>query len=220
MNNKTSSIINKAKPNALIGGSAVLCVSTLTALISTNTFADVKSLTSSELTETYIQDSTIIVTPKKKKETVKKKKLGSITISPAEPEKSEEEELLEFEQAVYETDTQTTGAILNTEEQLRELAFSTTGPQIEALRPKVPDVDTPYTQRPDLGFLDLTENFTYAPVGNDLGISRNEDQLTFSIGNLPGVNTINMPQGINEGPVLLVPRQGGGFDLTIDIPKN
>ncbi|UZE97834.1 hypothetical protein [Alkalimarinus alittae] len=220
MKNKTTSIITKAKNNAFVGGSAVLCVSTLTALLSAGASADVKSLTSSELTETYIKDSTIIVTPKKKKQEAKKKTLGSITISPAEPEKSEEEELLEFEQAVYETEVQTTGAILNTEEQLRELAFSTTGPQIEALRPKVPDVDIPYTQRPDLDFIDLTQNFSYAPVGNDLGISRNEDQLTFSIGNLPGVNTINLPQGINEGPVLLVPRQGGGFDLTIDIPKN
>ena len=220
MKNKTTSIISKAKPNAFSRGSAVLGVSALTALLSTGVSADVKSLTSSELTETYIKDSTIIVTPKKKKKETRKKKLGSITISPAEPEKTEEEELLEFEQAVYESDAQTLGAILNSEEQLRELAFSTTGPEIEALRPKVPDIEIPYTQRPDFDFIDINENFTYAPIGNDLGISRNEDQLTFSFGNLPGVNTINMPQGINEGPVQLVPRQGGGFDLTIDIPKN
>ena len=46
----------------------------------------------------------IVEVKRENQETVKKKKLGSITISPAEPEKSEEEELLEFEQAVYETD--------------------------------------------------------------------------------------------------------------------
>lgn len=220
MKNKTTSIVTKARANAFVGGSAVLGVSALAALLSSGVSADVKSLTSSELTETYIKDSTIIVTPKKKKKEAQKKKLGSITISPAEPEKTEEEELLEFEQAVYESDAQTIGAILNTEEQLRELAFSTTGPQIEALRPKVPDIEIPYTTPPEFEFIDITENFTYAPIGNDLGLSRNEDQLTFSFGNLPGVDTINMPQGINEGPVLLVPRQGGGFDLTIDIPKN
>ena len=220
MKNNTLANINKAKPNAFIGGSAVLGVTALTALLSTNVVADVKSLTSSELTETYIKDSTIIVTPKRKKKTTEQKKLGSITISPAEPEKTEEEELLEFEQAVYESDAQTIGAILNTEEQLRQLAFSTTGPQIEALRPKVPNVEIPYNPPAEFDFIDITDNFTYAPIGSDLGISRNDDQLTFSIGNLPGINTINMPQAINEGPVQLIPRQGGGFDLTIDIPKN
>ncbi|WP_250658380.1 hypothetical protein [Alkalimarinus coralli] len=217
---KTSSIATQARPRAFATGSAVLSITALAALLSVNVSADVKSLTSSELTETYIKDSTIIVTPKKKKKEAQKKSLGSITISPGEPEKTEEEELLEFEQAVYENDAQTIGAILNTEEQLRELAFSTSGPQIEALRPKVPDIEIPYNTPPEFEFIDITQNFTYAPVGNDLGLSRNEDQLTFSIGNLPGVNTINIPQGINEGPVLLVPRQGGGFDLTIDIPQN
>ncbi len=220
MKNKTTSIITKARPNAFVGGRAVLGVSTLAALLSSGVSADVKSLTSSELTETYIKDSTIIVTPKRKKKDPQKKKLGSITISPAEPEKTEEEERLEFAQILEETDAQTEGAILNVEEQLRELAFSTTGPQIEALRPKVPDVEFPYGTAPEFDFIDINENFTYAPIGNDLGLSRTDNQLTFSFGNLPGVNTINMPQGINEGPVLLVPRQGGGFDLTIDIPQN
>lgn len=220
MKNKTTSTITQATPSAFVGGSAVLGASVLAALLSSSVSADVKSLTSSELTETYIKDSTIIVTPKKKKEEVQKKKLGSITISPAEPVKTEEEEHLEFAQSVEETDAQTQGAILNVEEQLRDLAFATTGPQIEALRPKVPDVDVPYGTAPEIDFIDINNNFVYAPVGNDLGLSRTEDQLTFSFGNLPGVNTINMPQGINEGPVLLVPRQGGGFDLTIDIPKN
>ncbi len=220
MDKQTSATVIAIKPHLHNRSCTIFGVAALATALSANVSADVKSLTSSELTETYIKDSTIIVTPKKRKIETEKKKLGSITISPAEPEKSEEEELLEFEQAVNEMDAQTEGAILNAEERIRELAFSTTGPDAEALRPKVPDIEIPLNRPPEFDFVDITQNFNYAPIGNDLGLSRNEDQLTFSFGNLPGVDTINIPQGINEGPVTLVPRQGGGFDLTIDIPKN
>ncbi len=191
----------------------------LTVALSAPVSADVKSLTSSELTETYIKDSTIIVTPKKRKSEAKKKALGSITISPGEASVSETEELLEFESAALEVDLQNEGAIYNAEEQLRELAFTSSGPAAEALRVKIPTIEyLPVTaELPPFAQLDT---FTYNPIGNDLGLSRSNDQLTFSFGNLPGVNNIQMPQGISEGPIQLVPRQGGGFDLTIDIPKN
>jgi len=197
----------------------ILGVTAITAALSANVSADVKSLTSSELTETYIKDSTIIVTPKKRKTQAQKKALGSITISPGEAAVSETEELLEFESAALEVDLQNEGAIYNAEEQLRELAFTTSGPAAEALRLKIPNIEYQIV-RPDIPDFAQLDTFTYNPIGNDLGLSRSNDQLTFSFGNLPGVNNIQMPQGINEGPIQLVPRQGGGFDLTIDIPKN
>jgi len=198
----------------------ILGVTALTAALSANVSADVKSLTSSELTETYIKDSTIIVTPKKRKTQTQKKALGSITISPGEAAVSETEELLEFESAALEVDLQNEGAIYNAEEQLRELAFTSTGPAAEALRLKIPTIEYVAVTPPNLPPFAELDTFTYNPIGNDLGLSRSNDQLTFSFGNLPGVNNIQMPQGINEGPVQLVPRAGGGFDLTIDIPKN
>ena len=198
----------------------ILGFTALTVALSANVSADVKSLTSSELTETYIKDSTIIVTPKKRKTQSKKKALGSITISPGEAAVSETEELLEFEAASLAVDLQNEGAIYSAEEQLRELAFTSTAPATEALRLKIPNIEyqviRPGTDNP----LANLDTFNYNPIGNDLGLSRSNDQLTFSFGNLPGVNNIQMPQGISEGPVQLVPRQGGGFDLTIDIPKN
>ena len=192
----------------------------LTLALSAPASADVKSLTSSELTETYIKDSTIIVTPKKRTNQDKKKALGSITISPGEAAVSETEELLEFESAALEVDLQNEGAIYNAEEQLRDLAFTSSGPAAEALRLKIPTVEYQVVRPAELPPFAQLDTFTYNPIGNDLGLSRSEDQLTFSFGNLPGVNNIQMPQGINEGPVQLVPRTGGGFDLTIDIPKN
>ena len=61
----------------------LLCASTglLTPIASQ---AEVKSLSSSELTETYIKDSTIIVTPKKNKAKPSKKTYSSLTIAPVE----------------------------------------------------------------------------------------------------------------------------------------
>ena len=51
-------------------------------------------------------------------------------------------------------------------------------------------------------------------------MSRNGEKVTFSIGNIPGNEKINLPNGINEGPIELIPREGGGFDLTIAIPQD
>jgi hypothetical protein len=43
--------------------------------------------------------------------------------------------------------------------------------------------------------------------------------VNFTIGNnLPGVDQIDVPEAINEGPVQLQPRAGGGFDLSIAVP--
>ena len=51
---------------------------------SATALAEVKSLSSSELTDTYIKDSTIIITPKKKKKDTEQKTYSSLTIAPVE----------------------------------------------------------------------------------------------------------------------------------------
>lgn len=184
--------------------------------------ADVKSLTSDELTETYIRDTTIIVTPKSKPEEEKKKRERvTLTISPGEEAVEEHEEQAEFGRITDATGSSIEGAIANAEDKVRESSLRTQTLQTEALAAQVPNIAFLPNQNFPAGLQIPEGDFSYNFVGNELGLSRTEDQLTFSIGNLPGINTIKVPYAIDEGgPATLIPRPGGGFDLTIDIPKN
>jgi len=181
--------------------------------------AEVKSLTSSELTETYIKDSTIIVTPKTNKQKTTKKTYSSLTIAPVENNDLDIEELRRAQ--THNTGTEVSFAL--SDESLREASIeSTLSPDLAINIPTYQEVTTlPVAELLDDPRYTVPEgNFDFSYVGNDLGLSRTDNQLTFSIGNLPGVQPINIPEGINEGPLQIVPRADGGFDLTINIPQD
>tara|TARA_R110001592_G_scaffold137324_1_gene355222 strand:+ start:7426 stop:8058 length:633 start_codon:yes stop_codon:yes gene_type:complete len=183
--------------------------------------AEVSSLSSSELTETYIKDSTIIVTPKKQSDT-QQKTYSSLTIAPIENSDQDISELHNSQNHVTGTET----SVLLNDEILRNASVdSIFAPELvvniptyqERITPPIAEIlDDPRYAVPE-------GNFDYTYVGgtnsNNLGISRQDDQFTFSIGNLPGINDIHLPEAINEGPLQITPRDGGGFDLTINIPE-
>ncbi len=192
--------------------------------------AGVKSLSSDEMTETYIKDSTIIVTPAKRQanDDERQKKLATLTISPGEAEKSEAEEQVEFEQIRSDASNQVSNAItfadIEAEQQnlIRQQQISL-APAADAslYLPERPLPDIPgFKEFIESGVLEADYNFTPLLGGTGLELERSGNQLIMGFGNLKGVDTIQMPQAINEGPVQLAPRPGGGFDLIIDIPQN
>ena len=182
--------------------------------------AEVTSLSSSELTETYIKDSTIIVTPKKQAET-QQKTYSSLTIAPIE---NTDQDISELENTQNHVSSTRTSTLLNDEILRNASVDSVFAPELvvnipsyqELITPPVAEIlDDPRYAAPEGDF-----DFTYigGANSNELGISREGDKFTFSIGNLPQINTINLPEAINEGPLQIDPRPGGGFDLTINIP--
>ena len=182
--------------------------------------AEVTSLSSSELTETYIKDSTIIVTPKKQAET-QQKTYSSLTIAPIE---NTDQDISELENTQNHVSSTRTSTLLNDEILRNASVDSVFAPELvvnipsyqELITPPVAEIlDDPRYAVPEGDF-----DFTYigGANSNELGISREGDKFTFSIGNLPQINTINLPEAINEGPLQIDPRPGGGFDLTINIP--
>ncbi len=182
-------------------------------------FAEVKSLSSSELTETYIQDSTIIVTPKIQTQETTQKTYSSLTIAPVENDDQDIGELKNSQEHLKGTKT----AFALSDELLRNSSVES------ALNPLEQVSIQSYQESITVPVADLLDDeryrvpegeFKFDYRGDDLGLARNGDQLTISIGNLPEINQINLPMGIDEGPVQLVPRAGGGFDLTFDIPQN
>lgn len=183
-------------------------------------FAEVTSLSSSELTETYIKDSTIIVTPKKQAET-QQKTYSSLTIAPIE---NTDQDISELQNSQNHLSGTTTSTLLNDEILRNASVDSVFVPELvvniptyeELITPPMAEIlDDPRYTVPEGDF-----DFTYVggTNSNELGISRQGNEFTFSIGNLPQIDTINLPHAIDEGPLRIDPRPGGGFDLTINIP--
>ena|SRR5690606_3416890 len=176
--------------------------------------ADVQSLTSSELTETYIQDSTIIVTPAQRQVEKRPSQVITYTIAPSEPSKTEAEEQAELQQQ-------------------RDIRISSTDMAVESARQAAEEFATierhqvaiaPLTERqvniPELpGFRVPEGPFNEQMIGQqELGLASDGQSLTFSIGNIPGVDPIFTEQ-IRSDLVNLTPRPDGGFDLNIQIPQ-
>lgn len=158
--------------------------------------AGVQTLSSDEMVETYVKDSAVIVVPKdrQKSEADRRQILRSLTISPGEPVLTEAEE--EF---------------------LRRALLL---PQEELARAQPPREFTPnippivFGQQAEIPDEPFTQNF----LNDQLSVGFDGQNLNFSIGNPPGIDDIQVPHGINEGPVTLTPRPGGGFDLSIAVP--
>jgi len=183
------------------------------------TQAEVKSLTSSELTETFIKDSTIIVTPKAQPSQTKKKTYSSLTIAPIENNDIDIDQLQRSQDHL-------SGSVTSVEladEFLRNASVDSalTPAQAVDIETYQESITVPVAELlDDPRYLVPEDDFDLSYIGKDLGLSRQNDQLTFSIGNIPGIDQINLPQGLNEGPLQIVPRAGGGFDLTINIPQD
>lgn len=184
-------------------------------------WAGVETLTSDEMVDTYIEDSAIIVVPRaqRKSEEERQRILRSLTISPGEPaiEESEEEAYANIlRKTRYEDQNE---ALQDAEDEfirralLQPIEEAGRAQPVANLTPNIPPVI--YGQQMEIP----DEPFTQSFLNDQLGIGFDGQSVNFSIGNPPGIDQIQIPQGINEGPVQLTPRPGGGFDLSIDVPN-
>jgi len=182
--------------------------------------AGVQALTSDEMVETYVKDSAVIVVPKERRKTDadRQRIIRSLTISPGEPVLTEaEEEAYRDALERFEREGKK-GALESAEEEFLRRALLL--PQEELARAQPPAEFTPtippiifgqQAQIPD-------EPFNQTFLNDQLGVGFDGQNLNFTIGNPPGIDTIQVPHGINEGPITLTPRPGGGFDLSIAVP--
>lgn len=199
---------------------AAAIAATLAAATSLPAIAGVQAMTSDEMVETYVKDSAIIVVPRegRKSEADRQRVIRALTISPGEPVTTEAEDEAYREALQRFTEEGKSDALANAEEEFLRRALLL--PQEELARAQPPAEFTPniaplifgqQMQIPD-------EPFTQSFLNDQLGIGFDGQNLNFSIGTPPGIDQINIPQGINEGPIRLTPRPGGGFDLSIAVP--
>jgi len=190
--------------------------------------AGVKSLTSEQMVDTYMKDSAIIVVPKQRQQTAEEKAererqkatARTLVISPGEPVTTEAEEEAQRRNLQEEREEQLEFARLLTEEERQRASLLRPEAQIAALQPEpefsplVPPVI--FGQQ-----LEIPEGaFNQTFFNNQLGLNFDGQTVEFQIGTPPGIDRINVPQSINEGPVRLTPRPGGGFNLAIDVPQD
>ncbi|MCK7548555.1 hypothetical protein ACFQGA_11140 [Marinobacter koreensis] len=182
--------------------------------------AGVETMTSDEMVDTYVKDSAVIVVPreKRKSEADRKKIIRSLTISPGEPVVTEAEEEAYREALQRYMEEGKTDALDNAQEEfLRRALLLPTGEIAQAqppadFTPNIPPlIFGQQAQIPE-------EPFTQTFLNDQLGIGFDGQNVNFSIGNPPGIDQIRIPQAINEGPISLTPRPGGGFDLSIAVP--
>ena len=196
-----------------------LLAAAITATTLTPAWAGVQTMTSDEMVETYVEDSAVIVVPRQqqKSETDREKIIRALTISPGEPVLSEAEEEAYREALQRYLDEGKKDALSDAEEEFLRRALLL--PVDELARAQPPADFTPRTlpiifgQQPEIP----DEPFTQTFLNDQLGIGFDGQNLNFSIGNPPGIDQIQIPEAINEGPITLTPRPGGGFDLSIRV---
>lgn len=197
----------------------IIVLGTLSAL-PLSALAEVKSLTSSELTETFIKDSTIIVTPKQQKAT-RQQTMTSLTISPYDLSETEIEDVKHNDRHLKNATT----AVSLSDELLRDsavkdaVALATNPLEI----PGYDEINAP------LPIAEILEDSRFAVpegdqwarmyAGNQLGIGLNGDKFTFSIGAPEGVGNISIPEAVHGDGIDIVPRAGGGVDVTVTVPR-
>ncbi|MBD3656157.1 MULTISPECIES: hypothetical protein [Marinobacter] len=187
----------------------------------TPALAGVQSLSQEEMVDTYIKDSAVIIVPreKRKSEADRRRIIRALTISPGEPVISEAEEEADRDALQRYLEESNEDALAAAEEEFIRKALLLPTDQLSQV---VPPVDfTPLI--PPIIFGQQAEvpeePFTQTFLNDQLGLAFDGQNLTFSIGNPPGIDQIRLPQGINEGPIQLTPRPGGGFDLSIAVPE-
>ncbi|MEC9387051.1 MAG: hypothetical protein VX393_11875 [Pseudomonadota bacterium] len=197
-----------------------LLAAAITATTFTPAWAGVQTMTSDEMVETYVEDSAVIIVPRQqqKSEADREKIIRALTISPGEPVLSEAEEETYREALQRYLDEGKKDALSDAEEEFLRRALLL--PVDELARAQPPADFTPRTlpiifgQQPEIP----DEPFTQTFLNDQLGIGFDGQNLNFSIGNPPGIDQIQIPEAINEGPITLTPRPGGGFDLSIQVP--
>ncbi|XOZ34273.1 hypothetical protein ACMDCT_03300 [Halomonadaceae bacterium KBTZ08] len=184
----------------------------------------VQSLSQDEMVDTYIQDSAIVVSPSSNSQTrnsePNRTKAVRALIRPGEPIRTEADEtqkVMSFQQHRWES--------LDEAQRFAEQAFirqalASPANRLDTLHPQF-DTGLPQPSIPGYGVPEIPEGpFTRSYQNGQLGLAFDGETVNFSMGNnLPGVDTIDLPKGIDEGPVKLTPRAGGGFDLAIDVPQ-
>ncbi|ABM18661.1 hypothetical protein [Marinobacter nauticus] len=197
-----------------------LLAAAITATTFTPAWAGVQTMTSDEMVETYVEDSAVIIVPRQqqKSEADREKIIRALTISPGEPVLSEAEEEAYREALRRYLDEGKKDALSDAKEEFLRRALLL--PVDELARAQPPADFTPRTlpiifgQQPEIP----DEPFTQTFLNDQLGIGFDGQNLNFSIGNPPGIDQIQIPEAINEGPITLTPRPGGGFDLSIQVP--
>ncbi len=183
--------------------------------------AGVETLTSDEMVDTYVKDSAVIVVPRTPSQVEDRKRIiRSLTISPGEPVLTEAEEEAYREALQRYIESGREDALENAKEEFvrralllptDELARAQPAAEFRAVLPPLI-----FGQQPEIP----DEPFTQTFLNDQLGIGFDGQNLNFSIGNPPGIDQIHIPQAINEGPITLTPRPGGGFDLSIAVPDS
>ncbi len=198
----------------------LLAASIAGAAVSMPALSGVQALTSDEMVETYVKDSAVIIVPKeqRKSDADRQRILRSLTISPGEPVLTEAEEEAYRDALQRYVEAGSKDALKSAEEEFLRRALLL--PQDELARAQPPAEFTPTI--PPIIFGQQAqipeEPFTQTFLNDQLGIGFDGQNLNFSIGNPPGIDRIQVPEAINEGPISLTPRPGGGFDLSIKVP--
>ena len=203
----------------------ILATTTLTlAMAGSSALAEgVRTLSTDEMVDTFIRDSAIVVSPRGNSEarSIEESRAMAIRaiVRPGEPIRTETEELQTASSLWNQRLDSLQEAQQVAEEQfIRDSLFLTSDqlasaqPQIQTSLPTPPLFGVSQPEIPDAPF---ARNF----FNDQLGLAYDGNTVDFTIGNnLPGVDQIDVPKAINEGPVQLQPRAGGGFDLSIEVP--
>lgn len=197
-----------------------LLATAIAVTLSAPAMAGVQTMTSDEMVETYVQDSAVIVVPRdqQKTEADRQRIIRALTISPGEPVLSEAEEEAYREALQRYMEDGKSNALSSAEEEFLRRALLLPTEELARAQPPANFAETIpqliFGQQPQIP----DEPFTQTFLNDQLGIGFDGQNLNFSIGNPPGIDRIDIPHGINEGPIQLTPRPGGGFDLSIQVP--
>ncbi|OJT00526.1 hypothetical protein [Marinobacter nauticus] len=197
-----------------------LLATAITVTLSAPSMAGVQTMTSDEMVETYVQDSAVIVVPRdqQKTEADRQRIIRALTISPGEPVLSEAEEEAYREALQRYMEDGKSDALSSAEEEFLRRALLLPTEELARAQPPANFAETLpqliFGQQPQIP----DEPFTQTFLNDQLGIGFDGQNLNFTIGNPPGIDRIDIPHGINEGPIQLTPRPGGGFDLSIQVP--
>lgn len=183
----------------------------------------VRTLSTDEMVDTFIRDSAIVVSPRGNSEarSIEESRAMAIKaiVRPGEPIRTETEELQTASAMQQQRLDSLQEAQQVAEEQFIRDSLFLTSDQLASAQPQIQtSLPTPPlfgVSRPEIPDAPFAKNY----FNDQLGLAYDGNTVDFTIGNnLPGVDQIDVPHAINEGPVQLQPRAGGGFDLSIAVP--